>query len=188
MKRTFCTFLFFLTVACVYSQQKTEETLDIKDGTRLSYLFDLNKQKRVIDLIMKMPSDSLIIEWTLRSENGRYVILPEALESAEGMSFKRGEHQKTIVLNPDETFCMISQSAFKDLLKNNRFVYNNTTYVQQKEDDIYVDGSPVRTLHVKAEIDETEMWIIKNPRYPMIGKMIRNPLDINFTLISINTD
>jgi len=83
---------------------------------------------------------------------------------------------------------MISRSAFQDLLKNNRFVYNNTTYVlnDNKPDSIVLqNGEHVSVLHVAAQIDATEMWIVNNPDFPIIGKMIKNPLGINFLLTSI---
>ena len=48
-----------------------------------------------------------------------------------------------------------------------------------------IQGKTVEALHVKAQIDETEMWIIKNPEFPLICKVIKNPLGINPTLVKV---
>lgn len=83
---------------------------------------------------------------------------------------------------------MISQSAYQDLLKNDKFIYNNTTYVLDKNEDkngVVIDGKSTDVLHVIAQIDETEMWIVKNPEYPLICKITKNPLGINWTLVKI---
>ena len=82
---------------------------------------------------------------------------------------------------------MISRSAYQDLVKNNQFVYNNTTYVldEKNAEKIQIEGKSVETLHVKAQIDQTEMWIVKNPEFPLLCKMTKNPLGIDFTLIKI---
>ncbi|HEX9151621.1 MAG TPA: hypothetical protein VF842_06025, partial [Flavobacterium sp.] len=91
-------------------------------------------------------------------------------------------------LKPTETFFMISQKAYQDLLKNNKFIYNNTTYVLDENADknsVEMDGKLIDTLHVIAQIDETEMWILKNPDFPLIYKITKNPLGINFILVKI---
>ena len=83
---------------------------------------------------------------------------------------------------------MISRSAYQDLVKNNSFVYNNTTYVLAKNEDkngVSIDGKLIDALHVIAQIDETEMWIIKNPEFPLICKIAKNPLGINFILVKV---
>ena len=83
---------------------------------------------------------------------------------------------------------MISQSAYQDLVKSKKFVYNNTTYVldeKEEKSSVTVDGKSVDAFHVIAQIDKTEMWIIKNPNFPLICKVTENPLGINFTLVKI---
>jgi hypothetical protein len=67
-------------------------------------------------------------------------------------------------------------------------VYNNTTYILDKNEDkngVSIDGKLIDALHVIAQIDETEMWIVKNSEFPLICKIIKNPLGINFTLVKV---
>ncbi|MEN2401803.1 hypothetical protein GKZ90_0018585 [Flavobacterium sp. MC2016-06] len=68
---------------------------------------------------------------------------------------------------------MISQSAYQDLMKNNKFIYNNTNYVLDEnanKDEVQIDGKSVETFRVIAQIGQTEIWIIKNPDFPLICK------------------
>ena len=188
MKKLLIIALFPLIFQSVYGQKYL---LGIKNGTHLEYLFDLHGQKRTIDIVTKMPSDSLIMEWNLRGIKGSYIILSEALEKGNQMSIKQIVPFQSVILKTNETFCMISRSAFHDLLKNHRFVYNNTTYVLNdngQDNSNQLNGNTLDVLHVTAQIDETEMWILNNPDFPIISKIIKNPLGINFKLISISYD
>ena len=180
-------FILFLFQS-VYSQ---EYLPDIQTGTRLEYLFDLHGQKRTISLAIKMQAGSLITEWNLSGVKGTYVILPEALEQGNQLSVKQLVPFQPDTLKPDETFCLISRSAFQDLLKKNRFVYNHTTYVLDtagtgQDRELEVPGKTLDVLHVKAQIDATEMWILNDPDFPVICRMIKNPLGINFSLTSVS--
>ncbi|MNY02090.1 hypothetical protein D3C86_1346480 [compost metagenome] len=110
------------------------------------------------------------------------------MKNGNELSFNQGEYAPILNLKPTETFFMISQSAYQDLLKNKQFIYNNTTYVLDENtttNSVDLEGKLLDTFHVVAQIDETEMWIVKNPTYPLICKITKNPLGINFTLVKI---
>ena len=135
----------------------------LKNNTTLSYICKLHGQTRTLTL-------------------------PEALKNGNALSFNQGEYAPVFNLKPTETFFMISQSAYQDVVKNNKFIYNNTTYVldqNQGNNNVEIEGKGVDALHVVAEIDETEMWIVKNPEFPLICKIMKNPLGINFTLVKV---
>lgn len=160
----------------------------IKNNTALNYVCKLHGQTRTLTLTAKMTTDNLVLDLDTRGVKSSIVIAPEGLKNGNALSFNQGETSDVIVLKPTETFFMISQSAYQELLKNNKFVYNNTTYVLDENADknpVTIDGKSVDALHVIAQIDETEMWIVKNPDFPLICKMTKNPLGINFTLVKI---
>ena len=161
----------------------------IKDKTELNYVCKLHGQTRTLTLTAKMTDDKLVMNLDTKGvKNSSIIISQEGLKKGNSLSFNQGEDLQVIVLKPTETFFMISQSAYQDLVKNNQFIYNNTTYILDKNKDqnsVSIDGKSVDALHVIAQIDETEMWIVKNADYPLICKMTKNPLGINWTLVKV---
>jgi hypothetical protein len=160
----------------------------IKNNTALHYVCKLHGQTRTLTLTTKITADKLVLDLDTKGVKSSIVIAQEGLKNGNALSFNQGETSEVIVLKPTETFFMISQSVYQELLKNNQFIYNNTTYVLDKNIDknpVVIDGKTVDALHVVAQIDETEMWIAKNPDYPLICKMTKNPLGINFTLVKM---
>ncbi|MFV8325856.1 hypothetical protein [Flavobacterium sp. ZS1P14] len=160
----------------------------IKNNTELHYICKLHGQTRTLTLTTKVDNDKLALDLNTRGVKSSIVIMPEALKNGNALSFNQGEYAPVLNLKPTETFFMISQSAYQDLLKKNKFIYNNTTYVLDENADknsVVIDGKLIGTSHVIAQIDETEMWIIKNPDFPLICKITKNPLGINFILVKI---
>lgn len=160
----------------------------IKNNTALHYVCKLHGQTRTLTLTAKITNDNLVLDLDTKGVKSSIVIAQEGLKNGNALSFNQGETSEVIILKPTETFFMISQSAYQGLLKNNKFIYNNTTYVLDKNLDtnpVVIDGKTVDALHVVAQIDETEMWIVKNQDYPLICKMAKNPLGINFTLVKM---
>lgn len=185
MKNTIITIVF-----CCLFQLATAQSFipSIKNNTALNYVCKLHGQTRTLTLTTKITADKLVLDLDTKGVKSSIVIASEGLKNGNALSFNQGETSDVIVLKPTETFFMISQSAYQDLLKNKKFVYNNTTYVLDEKTDaapVVIDGKTVEALHVAAQIDETEMWIVKNPDFPLICKMTKNPLGINFTLVKI---
>jgi len=160
----------------------------IKNNTALHYICKLHGQTRTLSLTAETAGDALTFKLETRGVKSSIVMLPEGVKNGNALSFNQGEYTPVLNLKPTETFFMISRSAYHDLVKNNSFVYNNTTYVLDKNADkngVSIDGKLIDALHVIAQIDETEMWIVKNPEFPLICKIIKNPLGINFTLVKV---
>jgi hypothetical protein len=78
------------------------------------------------------------------------------------------------VYQPSGTFAFISKDAFKELFFTEEFTYDGITWRQ-----LDTDG---KTIHVRADIDRTEMWI--STEYPLlfVVRMKGNPLGIDWTL------
>ncbi len=184
MKNIIATFLFFAFYQTGISQNYIPT---IKNNTELNYVCKLHGQTRTLTLNAQLENGGLAFKLDTRGVKSTIVMLPEAVKNGTELSFNQGEYAPVLNLKPTETFFMISRSAYQDLLKNGLFVYNNTTYVLDKKNnnDFSIDGKLVDALHVIAQIDETEMWIVKNPEYPLICKIIKNPLGINPTLVKV---
>ena len=162
----------------------------IKNNTELHYICKLHGQTRTLVLSTKINDDNLVFNLNTKGvKNSTIKIQQEALKKGNALSYNQGEDLEVIVLKPTETFFMISQSAYQDLLENNQFIYNDTMYVLDQNADqknnILIEGKTVETLHVIAQIDETEMWIVKNPEFPLICKITKNPLGINWILVKV---
>jgi len=160
----------------------------IKNNTVLHYICKLHGQTRTLTLTTKITADELVFNLDTRDVNSNIVTRIEALKNGNALSYNQGEYAPVLNLKSNETFFMISQSAYQDLLKNSKFIYNNTTYVLDQNTDknsIVIEGKSVDALHVIAQIDEAEMWIVKNPEFPLICKLTKNPLGINWTLVKI---
>jgi len=185
MKNTILTLLF-----CAISQMGISQNYipSIKNNTELNYVCKLHGQTRTLTLTTKMTSDTLVFYLETRGVKSNIVISQKALKNGNALSYNQGEYSNVLVLKPTETFFMISQSGYQDLVKNKKFVYNNTTYVLDEKADkngVVIEGKSVDAFHVIAEIDKTEMWIVKNPAFPLICKITENPLGINWTLVKI---
>ncbi|WP_163407273.1 hypothetical protein [Flavobacterium ajazii] len=185
MKNTIFTVLFCGIIQLVSAQGFVPT---IKNNTELHYICKLHGQTRTLTLTSKITADALVLKLDTRDVNSNIVTTTEALKNGNALSYNQGEDAPILNLKSNETFFMISQSAYQDLVKNNKFVYNNTTYVLDQDTDknsITIEGKSVDALHIIAQIDETEMWIVKNPEYPLICKITKNPLGINWTLVKI---
>ncbi|HCX24661.1 MAG: hypothetical protein CMB80_13040 [Flammeovirgaceae bacterium] len=150
------------------------------------YLFNLHGQMRVIELdFHNVVSEDVLVEWKLRKESGFYKLNLQAARNAMGMSFQRGETQDTVKIKADQTlYQMISMNAYDELVKQKQFMYNKTTYVWLGEELYTVGEQSMPVIHVRAQIDDTEMWITKSPDWPVVVRMTYNPLGINYELIN----
>jgi len=182
--------IFLMILFCVVYKKGIAQNYipTIKNNTELNYVCKLHGQTRTLSLKAETAGDGLTFKLETRGVKSSIVMLPEAVKNGTELSFNQGEYAPVLNLKPTETFFMISRLAYQNLVKNSSFVYNNTTYVLDKNNDknsISIDGKTVETLHVIAQIDETEMWIVKNPEFPLICKVIKNPLGINPTLVKV---
>ncbi len=181
--------IIILFIFCFLSQSITSQNYVplIKNNTELNYICKLHGQTRTLSLTTKMIKDTLVFKLKTRGVKSNIVTMPEALKSGNELSYNQGEFSDVLLLKPTETFFMISKDAYQNLRNTGKFTYNNTTYVLDKsKDDIVINNKTILTLHVVAQIDKTEMWILKNSNFPLICKTTKNPLGINYWLTSIN--
>ncbi|URM36120.1 hypothetical protein [Flavobacterium anhuiense] len=181
--------IFLMLLFCIVYQKGISQNYipTLKNNTQLHYVCKLHGQTRTLQLIAETATDKLAFKLETRGVKSKIVMLPEAVKNGTELSFNQGEYEPVLNLKPTETFFMISQSAYQDLVKKGSFVYNNTTYVldEKNAESVQIEGKPIDALHVKAKIDETEMWIVKNPDFPLICKITNNPLGINPTLVKV---
>lgn len=170
----------------------SSQSLTIKDGTSISYIFKLHGQTRPLNIVVEIKADTVKLNWNLLAYSnlikGSYLIQPEALKNGNSLNFRQPEPEEVIKLKANETFGLISTNALKSLLGRGYFVYNNTTYRLEgsKDDQLRIKGKKVAVLHVIGDIDKTQMWILNNPDFPLICQILNNPLGIDFYISSID--
>ena len=135
-------------------------------GGELAISFTLNKQFRTWPLTYAWQGDTLLV----RCKEAVYKTPRSVVESAKGFCWNIPADGATY--NVNGTFAFISRKALNELKQNESFVYDNITWRKIGED--------ANTIHVRADIDRTEMWISLRDDLPWVIKMKNNPLGIDW--------
>ncbi|OKS87462.1 hypothetical protein [Mucilaginibacter polytrichastri] len=159
----------------------------IKEGTVFKYTFYLHGQTSPFQITLNHIADSLLLGWNIRGlAAGTYIVSASGLNNGTSLSFAQPEAFKKVKLGASQTFCMISRSAFKELVAKHQFTYDNTVYELQSDSTmVMIDNQPLDVLHVTAQNETTEFWILNNPDFPIICQSKANPLGINMKLNAI---
>ena len=130
--------------------------------------FTLNKQFRTWPMTFAWQGDTLY----LTCKETLYKIPHSIVEKV--MGFCWDIPTDGAVYQPKGTFAFISRQALRDLRKNGSFVYDSITWRLVDQSDV--------ALHVRADIDQTEMWISLNDNLPLVIEMRNNPLGIDWKI------
>lgn len=184
IKKILYSFLFFLIVTQVSAQEKVPL---IKAGTKIEGKFLLYGQTVPMRFVIRTVTDSVLLDWNLRGYAfGSYLTSAAGFENGTKINFAQPAHQTVLKLAPDETFGLISKSAFRQLQKDKQFVYNNTHYVLKDDVTTFQAGdTQLSVLHVTGVEEACELWILNNADFPLICQIRNNPLGINFILTDI---
>lgn len=151
------------------AKMKNSSFSTLQPSFNISYT--LNRQFRTWPISYKWQDDTL----TLTCKEATYKMTRETVEHATGFCWDIPADGA--VYQPSGTFAFISKDAFKELFFTEEFTYDGITWRQ-----IDTDG---KTIHVRADIDRTEMWI--SIEYPLlfVVRMKGNPLGIDWTLTPV---
>ena len=151
------------------AKMKNSSFSTLQPSFNISYT--LNRQFRTWPISYKWQDDSL----TLTCKEATYKMTRETVEHATGFCWDIPADGA--IYQPVGTFAFISKDAFKELFFTEEFTYDGITWRQ-----IDTDG---KTIHVRADIDRTEMWI--SIEYPLlfVVRMKGNPLGIDWTLTPV---
>lgn len=134
-----------------------------------SVSYTLNRQYRTWPVSMVWDSDTLC----LTCNESTYIIPRHVVESSKLFSWKspyKGRNKYVC----DGTFLFISRNSLRELQTDGMMIYDTITWRT-------IDTSD-GIIHVKADIDGTEMWIDSNSSLPMVVRMKNNPLGIDWTI------
>ena len=157
-------------------------------GTTFAYNFDLHGQHAPFELTVARATDTLRLSWRIRGlAQGAYLVAPAAWQRASQLYVAQPQPGPPVPL-PAQTFLMLSKQAFADLRAQGRYTYDQTVYVQQRDESassLKINGQPLDVLHVVAQEDLTELWILNNPDFPLICRILHNPLGVDLVLSAI---
>lgn len=145
-------------------------TIPQKSPTFLSISYTLNRQFRTWPLSHQWKDDTLIVT----CKQTVYHIPRHEVEHATGFSWLSPQTDGTVYHQVKGTFAFVSTDALAQLKEKGFFVYDDITWRKVNEDD--------GIIHVRADIDRTEMWISTNSWLPFVVEMRNNPLGIDWKI------
>ena len=151
------------------AKMKNSSFSTLQPSFNISYT--LNRQFRTWPISYKWQDDTL----TLTCKEATYKMTRETVEHATGFCWDIPADGA--IYQPSGTFAFISKDAFKELFFTEEFTYDGITWRQ-----IDTDG---KTIHVRADIDRTEMWISIESPLLFVVRMKSNPLGIDWTLTPV---
>ena len=131
--------------------------------------YTLNRQFRTWPLTMGWAGDTLCV--TVKSAT--YLLPRSVVEHAKGFCWDSPQMDGS-VYHSQGTMAFISFDALRQLREKGSFVYDTITWRQVDE-----QGG---LIHVRADIDRTEMWISTTTPLPLVMEMRHNPLGIDWKM------
>ena len=130
------------------------------------FVYKLHGQTRKYQYSFKPCSDGMVITWGIERNtpvDGEQLTLPDSMTY----------------------HVILSKKAFADLKSNGTFTYDGIRYDAEAdpatETFTYGQGQTCPLIHVHDTAEGADMWILDNPDFPLICKMINNPLEINWS-------
>ena len=147
----------------------------------LLFVFSLHGQTRKYQTTFEEKQDTLYMHWGieryLKWQSGSYAMGPKSIQQGQRLSFLQPQDGDHVRMLPEETVGILSQTAYKQLKEQGSFVYNQTTYLVLDTDSKAL-GYPL--IHVKDNVEGCDLWILDNPRFPLVWKIRNNPLGVNW--------
>lgn len=147
----------------------------------LQFTFKLHGQTRRFKVSFTEEAGTLRMDWTiLRNMKwwvGSYVMMPASLEEATELCFLMPEDGNHVEVPRHQICYMLSANAYRALKEKGECLFNRTRYKLYDSEEQLL-GYPL--LHIKDQIETGEMWIWDNPHFPLVWRMLNNPLEIDW--------
>ena len=138
--------------------------------------FTLNRQDRTWPLTYGWQGDTLIVT----CKEATYRIPRSIVENGTGFCWDIPADGA--VYEAKGTFAFISRQALRELQEKGSFVYDGIVWrlVRVNPSSSVAEKSTV--AHVRADIDQTEMWIKQDGDLPLVLEIRNNPLGIDWNI------
>lgn len=167
--------LFIILLALTVRPASAQQSQD-KDYL---FVYNLRTQYRRLKVHFTEKQDTLTLHWSFTNyvgtKKGTFIMSPQSREHATQICYIMPTNGMDIMVPQHELFALLSRDALNELNANGKCRYNNTTLTLIDTQD--------NLLHVKDYDEGYEMWIENNPKFPLIRKMLNNPIEIDWEVI-----
>ena len=138
--------------------------------------FTLNRQYRTWPLTYGWQGDTLIV--TCKEATYR---IPRSIVE-HGANFCWDIPADGAEYESKGTFAFISRKALRELQEKGSFVYDGITWRLVRVNPSSSVAEKDNVAHVRADIDQTEMWIKQDDHLPLVLEIRNNPLGIDWNI------
>lgn len=184
MKRLTMMILTLVLGTTVYAQKYVPQ---IKGNSIINYTLSQNGQDAPMVLTFTGFGNPTKIDWNIDGYgSGSYEMSAKALQSGKGLR-PNAPDQDVLTKLPDyQTVACISKDAYTDMINKQEFSFDDLKYSVKADDAVIkANDQQLDVIHVVATNGKGEMWILKNPDFPLICKTKDNAHGMDVSLISI---
>ncbi|GGI27543.1 hypothetical protein [Pedobacter mendelii] len=178
------TICFCVAFAINVNAQKTVP--EIKTGTVMYASAFVQGQEFPLLLTVKSITAPVSIGWSVEGYGeGAFEMSAKSVESGTQFLAVSQPALGITKLGDNETFGVISKSAFKSLVDTKAFTYGGAKFkIKTPETSaIKISGKEVDVFHVASEDGKQELWILNSAAFPYIVQSIGQTTDITITEI-----
>ncbi|TKC08091.1 hypothetical protein FA048_13095 [Pedobacter polaris] len=178
MKKIIFTLIAFIFSIAVYAQKILPE---IKVGTVLHCSAYVEGQAYPLLLTIKSMSGPVSIAWAVNGYGeGTFEMTAKSLESGSKVYVPTQPASGATKLSDEETFGIISKTAYKSLIDKKAFPYSGINFKIKASDSspMKLGGKEVDATHVVSEDGKMELWILNNAAFPIILQSVGLTTDI----------
>jgi hypothetical protein len=184
MKRLNLLILSLVLGTSVFAQKVVPK---IKGNSVINYTLSQNGQDAPMVLTFTGIGDPTKIDWSIDGYgSGSYEMSAKALQSGKGTLPKTPDVDVLTKLPDYQTVACISKDAYNDMISKQEFNFDDLKYAVKTDDQIIkMNDKQLDVIHAIATNGKGEIWILKNPDFPLICKTKDNAHGLDLSLISI---
>lgn len=159
-------------------------------GKDMLFVYNLRTQYRRFSVSFQERGDTLQLDWALprdgKIQRGSYAMSPENRQHAVQICYIMPAPDSLIETPARELFAMLSTDALRDVRSTGKCRYNNTV-LEIVGTSVSSAVEPAKSLiHLKDFDEGYEMWVRDDERFPLIEKMINNPVEIDWEVKGVD--
>jgi hypothetical protein len=186
MKKVVSSLVLFFLAFGAFAQKYLPQ---IKPGTVLTYTAESRNtgMTATVTLSVISTTDPVKMKWDIPGVGtGFYSMNAKSIQSASKTIAQEPEPDIVTNLDNDKTLILLSKDAYKSMVENKSFVLNGYTFNVQADTSTFTINDKLANVTVATtEKGHREIWILKNPDFPMICKAHKVTPYIDFWLTAI---
>ncbi len=177
MKKTLIT-LFALSLTLTSFAQKFSPA--IKEGTVLYCSAFVQGQEFPLVLSVKSAGSPFVMGWNVDGYgDGTFEMSSNSIAKGDKIYAPTQPNLGVTKLADDETFGMISKSAYQSLIADKEVTLSGVNFkVKAVPTAIKIGDKEVDVMHVVGADGKLEIWILNNEKFPLIIQTLGMPTDM----------